>query len=81
MKLANFSKILQAKWDFKGMFTLLLMTNLQLPHTPKNWHGINNFGGYSVKKDPARTSTRLYLIGCTLGRMLLTASYRKPRSE
>ena len=81
MKLANFSKTLEAKWDFKGMCTLLLMTNLQLPHTPKNWHGIYNFGGVFSKKDPTRISIRLYLIACTLGRMLLTASYRKPGSE
>lgn len=61
MKLANFSKILQAKWDFKGMFTLLLMTNLQLPHTPKNWHGIYNFGGVFSKKKTLQEP----LLDCT----------------
>ena len=80
MKLANSSKILQAKWNFKGMFTLVLMTNLYYL-TYQEIGMVFKFFRCSAKKDTTRISTRLYLIACTLDRMLLTASYGKPRSE
>lgn len=78
--LTNSSKILQAKWDFKGMFILLLMTNFQLPLTPKIGT-LFTISCVFIKKDLIRILTRLYWIACTLGRMLSTASYRKPRLE
>lgn len=62
------------------MFTLVFMTNLYYLTYQKIGMVFKLFR-FSAKKDPTRISTRLYLIACTLDRILLTESYGKPRSE